>query len=104
LKYYCQFPGCNYCTDIRSQINYHHIKPIEIDGKDDIFNRIYLCPNHHTKIYIPESKNGQHTFKSIDSIILLKKYKSTSGTVVEYIDSNGNNNFFVENLNSNSSL
>jgi hypothetical protein len=100
--YFCQFPNCKYSTDIRSQINKHHIKSVELNGSDDDYNRIYLCPNHHTKIYIPESKSGLHSFKGADSIILLRKLNSTGGTVVEYIDSNGNNNFFIEEKDSNS--
>lgn len=104
MRYYCQFPGCNYSTDIRSQINYHHIKPIELGGKDGHGNRLYLCPNHHTKIYIPESKNGQHTFKGDDSIILICKYQSTGGVVVEYIDTDGETKYFVENSDKNSTI
>jgi len=100
--YYCQFPGCKYFTNIRSQINNHHIKPVELNGLDDDYNRIYLCPNHHAKIYVPESKNGLHSFKGIDSIILLRKLSSTGGKVVEYIDSDGKKKFFAEKNDSNS--
>lgn len=102
--YYCQFPGCLYFTEVRSQINYHHIKPVELDGSDKDFNRVYLCPNHHSKIYIPEAKSGVHSIKGEDSIILLGKLKSTGGTVIEYIDRYGNNNYFLENKNQNSTL
>jgi hypothetical protein len=104
LFYYCQFPKCLYFANIRSQINYHHIKPVEIGGSDKDFNRIYLCPNHHSKIYIPEAKNGIHTIKGEDSIILLGKFKSTDGIVVEYIDKYGNKKYFLENKNGNSIL
>jgi hypothetical protein len=103
MEYYCQFPKCRYSTTIRSQINYHHIKPVELDGSDEDFNRLYLCPNHHTKIFIPEAKNGQHTVNGKDSIILLKKYRSTDGIIVEYIDNNGDIGFFIENIDANSS-
>jgi len=102
--YYCQFPGCIYCTNIRSQINYHHIKPVELNGSDKDYNRLYLCPNHHSIVYIPEAKSGIHSIKGDNFIILLGKFKSTSGMVVEYIDQNGGSNFFVENKNGNSIL
>ena len=104
MKYYCQYPGCDYCTDIRSQINYHHIKPVELGGSDDFFNRLYLCPNHHTKIYIPYSKSGQHKFKGEDSIIILAKYSSTIGIVVEYSNIYDEIKYFLENSDKNSSL
>lgn len=100
--YYCQFPNCLYHTNIRSQINYHHIVPSELNGSDKDYNRIYLCPNHHSKIYVPLAKSGIHSIKGKDSIIIIRKLSSTIGTIIEYIDINGKNCFIKENKNQNS--
>lgn len=94
--YYCEFPGCEYCTIVKSQINYHHIKPKELNGVDSDFNRIYLCPTHHTKIFVPNSKNGIHSIKGDDSIILLGWWDSTGGKVLEYVDIDGKNQFKIK--------
>jgi hypothetical protein len=50
---------------------------VETDGKDDFYNRVWLCPNHHCKIYIPEAKSGIHSIKTEDGIILNQKFQST---------------------------
>lgn len=88
--YKCEFPGCEYETSHRTQINNHHIVPVENGGSDKKFNRIMLCPTHHTKVYIPEATNGIHTVKGNDSVILKQWMQSTGGRVLEYIDSGGN--------------
>jgi hypothetical protein len=87
-QYNCKFPNCDYSTNHRSQINYHHIIPRELNGSDKDFNRIWLCPTHHTKIYIPHS-NGMHNIKGSDSIILVGWLSSTGGRVLEYKDIGG---------------
>jgi len=84
MKYKCQFPDCNYETNIKSQINFHHIIPKELNGCDKSFNIISLCPNHHTKIFIPESKHGNHTMKGSDSIIIIRWLNNK--TILQYID------------------
>lgn len=86
MRYFCQFPSCSYETNQRNQIDLHHIIPKETGGKDDKWNRIYLCPNCHRKIYIPEAKKGMHSKKGNDSIILLNKHFSTNGQILEYKD------------------
>ena len=91
MKYNCKFPKCDYSTNHRSQINYHHIVPQELNGTDKDYNRIWLCPTHHTKIYVPKSKSGIHSIKSFDSIILIGWMSSTKGRVLEYQDRSGNN-------------
>ena len=87
-QYNCKFPNCDYSTNHRSQINYHHIIPRELNGSNKDFNRIWLCPTHHTKIYIPHS-NGMHSIKGSDSIILVGWLTSTGGRVLEYKDIGG---------------
>jgi predicted restriction endonuclease len=92
--YNCQFPGCNYITDQRSQISYHHIKPKEHGGSDFPFNRIFLCPTCHTKVFIPEATTGIHSIKGKDSIQIIGKFYSTDGLLISYIDSEGLEQFF----------
>ena len=90
----CEFPKCNYTTNHRSQVNYHHIVPLELNGSDKDYNRIWLCPTHHTKIYVPKSKSGMHSIKGQDSIVLIQWLNSTGGKVLEYNDIKGNK-FFI---------
>lgn len=90
MRYKCQFPGCTYETNQKSQIHNHHIVPKENNGTNKKYNLINLCPNHHSKIYIENSKHGIHSIKGDDSIILLGWKYSTSGNLLEYKDLNGN--------------
>ncbi len=90
----CEFPNCEYETKYRTQIHRHHIKPVECGGSDKNFNLIYLCPNHHTKIYIPEATHGIHTVNGDDSIILKRWFKSTVGKTLEYEDENGDIQYY----------
>jgi 5-methylcytosine-specific restriction endonuclease McrA len=82
--YYCEYPNCNYQTDIRSKINYHHIIPKSKSGSNKNFNRIWLCPNCHTSIYIPEETKGIHSKFNDNSIIILGWKLSTAGKILEY--------------------
>lgn len=86
----CCFPNCSYETNERSLIHYHHIIPKELEGVDKKKNRIYLCPNHHNLIYVPEAKTGVHSRFTEDSIILKGGWlQSTNGHVLEYQKING---------------
>lgn len=82
-KYKCGFPGCTYETDYR-YIHYHHIVPKSKGGSDKEYNRIWLCPNHHCRVYIPGETNGIHAVCTDESIIILGKVVSTSGVLLEY--------------------
>jgi hypothetical protein len=92
--YCCEFPECKYITLNRFQIHYHHIISVKDNGTNKPKNRIWLCPVHHNQIYIPNSKRGIHSIKTENSIILLGWLQSTSGQVLEYIDINGNINYY----------
>ena len=95
--YKCEFPGCDYMCESRSQIQLHHIVPREFNGSDKPYNRIYLCPNCHTKVYIPGVKSGIHSIKTNDSIIINRWLSSTDGRVLEYINNNGDvDYYFIE--------
>jgi len=84
----CYFPGCSYSTDYRHQIHYHHIIPESMGGSDKEFNRIFVCPNHHAQIFVPNSK-GVHSIQGADSIIIHGWVRSTGGRLLHYTDSNG---------------
>jgi hypothetical protein len=92
--YRCEFPNCGYKTKIRSQIDNHHIVPVELGGQDGGFNRILLCPNCHRKTYVPEARQGIHTVKGDDSIIILGWLNSTGGKVLEFVDSNNETQYY----------
>lgn len=89
--YRCSFPGCDYMTDLRSQMANHHIIPKSMGGNDSKGNRVMVCPNCHTKIYVPNMKHGHHSKYTKDSIIILNKLYSTEGYVIEYkcVDDDG---------------
>lgn len=86
MLYRCQIPNCGFSTEVRTQIHNHHITPREHGGTNKAHNRIYLCPVHHTKIYIPSATRGMHANKGVDSIILLGWRESSRGKVLHYIE------------------
>jgi hypothetical protein len=83
------FPGCDYCTNTKSQIHLHHIIPREMGGSNKKWNTIYLCPTHHSFIFIPTSKSGIHSIKSKESIIIQGWRITTEGRMLEYINTSG---------------
>lgn len=82
--YYCQMPDCDYVCEDKSQIHFHHIIPKALGGKNNKGNLIEVCPNCHNRIYIEEAKNGIHSIKHSNSIILLGKLYSTDGYFISY--------------------
>jgi len=88
----CQYPNCDYKTENRWQIHHHHIMPKEMGGTDNDWNLIWLCPTHHSKIYIPESKSGIHKNKGKDSIQLIAW--RNGGMILEYIE-DGETKFYI---------
>lgn len=82
--YKCQFPECEYTTDNRTQIEYHHIIPKTKGGKNGAGNRIWLCPNHHKMIYIPGEEKGIHSKFNMNSIVILGWVQSTGGKLLQY--------------------
>ena len=83
----CEAPNCDYICQKRSQIHRHHIVPVEQGGSDKGFNRIWLCPNCHSKIFIPSAIHGIHSIKSDNSLILVGWVNSTNGLLLEYLNS-----------------
>lgn len=94
--FYCEFPYCDYKTSLRSQIAFHHILPRSLGGNkdNDPKNILTCCHNCHSKIYIPEITNGIHSKKNEDSIIIKKWFLSNEGRILNYIDSNGDEQFY----------
>ncbi|MEM4261007.1 MAG: HNH endonuclease signature motif containing protein [Candidatus Woesearchaeota archaeon] len=91
--YFCEF--CDYKTLNRNNIEYHHIIPKELNGVDNSYNRVYLCPNHHKMIYVDGSLNGIHSIKNSDSIIIKGQFNSTEGKLLLIEDSQGIEKYIV---------
>jgi hypothetical protein len=92
--YCCSFPNCDFTTEKRREIDYHHIVPRELGGNNKRNNRMWVCANHHRLIYVPDSKNGHHSIKSKNSIMVKGFLQSTMGTVLHYINCNDNQEYF----------
>ena len=84
--YQCQMPECDYVCEDKSQINFHHIVPKSMGGSNSLSNLLELCPNCHSRIYIPEMEFGIHAIKHNNSVILLGKLFSTGGYLISYTD------------------
>ena len=85
-QYRCQFPNCSYETNVRTQIHEHHIKPREHLGSNHKWNKIWLCPSCHHKIYVPNSK-GIHSVKNENCVEII--CWRNNGAILEYKDSEG---------------
>lgn len=96
--YRCEFPGCKYETKTKLLIEKHHIKPRSQNGTNKRNNLIWLCPEHHRCIYVPDMKRGIHSIKHPKSIIIHGWKESTGGRVLVYelIDINVIEYYFIE--------
>lgn len=84
MRYKCHFPLCDYSTEDRNLIDFHHVTPREINPETKA--TIAFCKNHHSLIFHPESKHGQHSIKHQESIEILSIYSSTGGQSLHYQD------------------
>lgn len=82
--HYCEFPGCDFSTNDRMQIEYHHIIPKSQGGSHKPRNRIWLCRTCHAKVYVPGMTKGIHYKNRKDKIQLLGWLSSTDGKVLTY--------------------
>lgn len=82
----CSFPNCDYKTDKKSLIDFHHIVPKEVNPRKTNKVTVSLCKNHHAKIFHPDSKQGQHSRLHDDSIHIINLLESTNGKVLHYLD------------------
>ena len=88
--YKCCFPGCNYETDNRSLIEYHHIHLREAGNRLGKKVTIPLCPNHHDLIYHEEATAGQHAEKHPESMVVKMVTNTSRGKCVIFEDMQGN--------------
>ena len=89
----CGFPGCDMVLS-KSLIENHHVVPREIDSRSSNKRTYPLCPLHHKLIFVPESKSGQHSRNTEESIEILNTYKSTNGQTLHYKDYTGKKYFY----------
>ena len=61
IKYTCHWPGCQYTTTNRDEIEYHHIIPKELGNRLNCNVVLSYCPTHHHLIWHPECKHGHHS-------------------------------------------
>lgn len=94
-KYICHYPGCEYETETRSKIEFHHIVPRELWPRLNQNVTLTFCPTHHRLIYHPECKHGAHSIQSDQSLIILGIYKTTRGYSVGFKDIN-NKEIYVD--------
>lgn len=90
MKYRCVFPNCQYETDDRSLIEFHHIHPKELGVTLNRDVTIPLCPTHHKMIYHPGATAGQHSEKRPDSLSVVQVATTTTGKAVIFKDMAGN--------------
>lgn len=88
--YRCLFPNCNYSTNDKSLIEFHHITPRSVDRSKRNKLTISLCPTCHKLIYHPLAKSGQHANNTPKSIQILNLLDSNVGIAVSYLDYEGN--------------
>jgi hypothetical protein len=89
-KYSCWWPGCEYSTTSRSKIDMHHVTPKELDPRSNNKVTVSLCKTHHALIYHPDTKSGQHSIKSDESLAIMTLPKTDKGLSVLYEDMSGN--------------
>lgn len=89
MRYKCCFPGCNYETNSRSLIEFHHIHPRELFVQHSSRVTIPLCPTHHKLIFHPDATSGQHAEKFDESMIVKTVTNSTKGKCVIFVDMKG---------------
>jgi len=89
MKYKCVFPNCDYETDNRALMEFHHINPKELKVKLNKDIEIPLCPNHHKLIFHPETKAGQHSRQYENSLSVVQVTNTTTGQAVIFKDIDG---------------
>ncbi len=94
MSYKCEFPNCDFKTNDRQQIEKHHIIPKSQNGSNKSHNRIWLCRNCHSKVYIPNMEKGIHSKNNKDKIQILGWRTGTQGKLLHYKTFNGDENFY----------
>lgn len=81
MKYKCRI--CGFETDLKSQINFHHIIPREVGGKNTKWNLVELCARCHSCVYSPNSNRGIHSKCGEKSFEIICWRESTMGKLLE---------------------
>lgn len=89
MKYKCVFPNCDYETDNRALMEFHHVNPRELKVKLNKDIEIPLCPNHHKLIFHPETRAGQHSRQYENSLSVVQVTNTTTGQAVIFKDISG---------------
>lgn len=90
IEYKCHWPGCNFKTMERTEIELHHIVPRELGPRLNCHVRLSYCPTHHRMIYHPEAKHGPHSVKTNSKLKILHIYPvAPEGYAVEYENMQG---------------
>jgi hypothetical protein len=87
--YKCCFPGCDYETENRSLIEYHHVHLREAGNRLGKNVTIPLCAVHHNLIYHEDATAGQHAERHPDSMIVKQVATSNRGKCVIFEDMEG---------------
>lgn len=89
-EYKCHWPNCQFHTNIRSEIELHHIIPRELGARLNCHVTLSFCPTHHRMIYHPECKHGHHSIKSDNKLIIHNIYPTApEGYAVEFENMKG---------------
>lgn len=90
MKYKCHWPGCDFETEERSEIELHHIVPRELGPRLNCHVKLSFCPTHHRMIFHPLSKHGHHSIKTDNKLIIHHIYPvAPDGYAVEYENMRG---------------
>lgn len=80
----CGFPLCGKSHFSAGVVDLHHIVPVSMGGEDASYNRVYLCPECHRRVYVPGIASGIHKTKKPDSVELIRYYLTTEGRALLY--------------------
>lgn len=91
IKYTCHWPGCQYTTTNRDEIEYHHIIPKELGNRLNCNVVLSYCPTHHRLIWHPECKYGHHSINGPAKLQIHNIYPTSQRDVyaIEYERYNG---------------
>ena len=83
--------SCYICNTIldEHQIDCHHIIPTSMGGCNLEWNKIFLCGNCHSQIFVEGCTGGKHSIKGKTFIVIDKWFFSTSGRTLHYYNENG---------------
>lgn len=87
--YKCCFPGCNYKTESRSLIEFHHVHLREKANKTGKDVTIPTCPTHHKLIYHEDATAGQHSECFPESMKVKQVVNTNRGKCVIFEDMKG---------------